>query len=209
MSLELTNDYELFDGQATVELWQPEATAAITVAGALRGPIARQEAVPAGGQVVQADAVWNLPVAELAERPRLGSLIVESSGAAWTVLTVDLQTLATRWRCTTRQLVIEGADIEVDLQRPTWEPDAAGAPSASYTTYASAVTARVTVLDEQAQRQQDEQLGVATMRVYLGLRLTVQVDDRVLYAGHVLRVIRVTGLDRIDRLPELDVEVVR
>ncbi|MBX7164811.1 MAG: hypothetical protein K1X74_00560 [Pirellulales bacterium] len=209
MSFDPGEDQATFDGLVTVELWPRDASEPVTVAGALRGPIARQESAPTAGQVLQADVVWHLPVALVAERPPLGSLIVEDSGATWTVLAVELQTLSTRWRCSTRALSIEGEEIEIDLQRPEWAADACGAPVATYTTYATAVTARVTVIDQRAASDQNERAGLRTIRVHLGARLPVEVDDRVLYAGHTLRVLQVAGLERLDRLPELEVEEVR
>jgi len=101
-----------------------------------------RKTVASGGQCTDADLVWHLPAAELAEPPRLGDVIVDGGCARWTILAVKQTTLGARWRCETRNVSIAfGLDDTITVLKATGMTDGYGMPI--WRTWRTGVRARI------------------------------------------------------------------
>jgi hypothetical protein len=105
---DIANDYQIIDGveDVTVTPRTPAAAAQPNVK-ALRRAISRSE-VFFGGQVGISpnDTVFHLWVSTLGGIvPNPGDTITQAGGQAWEILSQQLQTLSTRYRCVCRKQV--------------------------------------------------------------------------------------------------------
>ena len=122
---------QVTDGLVAVTLLRQGSSASAVVDHALRQAAriraGEGSAVPEAG----ADAVWHLPVAELADPPQPGDAILDA-GRRWTVLSVRRTGLGGRWRCLARDLAAAyGLDAYVDVEKAAYArgPDGADVPT--------------------------------------------------------------------------------
>lgn len=110
MSLDLTDDYDLFDNTeaVTVTLQQRSiggSTATVSIDTALRRAVDLRNPVYAQMLARHEGTTWHIAVDELGASNdiRPGDLITDSAGDAWTVKDSQLQTLSSRWRAVCRK----------------------------------------------------------------------------------------------------------
>lgn len=102
-------DWSVVDGQETVSLYVRISTDAfddfpVTVTNALGRAPTRSEMDAAGGLVTDIGRVWHLWSEKLLTTvPKIRDVIRDSTGARWTILKVDKQTMGTRYMCTTKK----------------------------------------------------------------------------------------------------------
>lgn len=205
MPFEPAGDLALVDGLVRVTL-RRTAGDELPIEGALQRSITRHEAAVSGGRYTQADVAWHLDRRALDEPPEIGAALIDPSGREWTVLVVQEQTLASRWRCICRQLEVPAAlTAQITIEHAVWTQDAAGAPRVTWQVAAAGVPAHVqpiTARETIAHRQRDQQ---ATHRVYLGQAVAVRAGDRLRQPDALYRVVQVSQTHRIDALAVLDV----
>lgn len=105
-SSDLAADCISLDGGETVSvsLRRSDGIIAVTVAGALRRALARQERPVDGVSLAEDGLVWHVPQAALPEGYQLqpGDHVV-AGDEIWTIIAAEKQSLGTRWRCVCRR----------------------------------------------------------------------------------------------------------
>ena len=114
MALSISTDFDdLADNveAVTITLVRPGGNATVAITKALRRALSRRDTGVGGVQLSGENTVWNFSDASLnpASQNRIvqaDDLIASSSqpAATWAVLTAELQTLSSRWRCTCRKV---------------------------------------------------------------------------------------------------------
>jgi hypothetical protein len=103
---DIADDCSLFDGARSVTLRQvrPEGSADRAVAHALPAALTRDARVATGVSVMGDERTWQLSAAEVgAGGVEPGDLIIDQTGAAWSVVSARLLALETRWCCVCRR----------------------------------------------------------------------------------------------------------
>lgn len=98
MALDLTDDYEIFDGVETVTHLTTGGSSD-SVPYALRQPYMIQDASTGNWISDSTRTTWQLPAAEMANAPAPGHKITQTSGVAWIVETAELLQLVGKWEC--------------------------------------------------------------------------------------------------------------
>ncbi len=126
MSLDLSEDYLLFDNLTSVTLKFRDGSPDELINGkALRRAVTFREAMASNGKVTTSDVHWHIPVDGLNKTPTLGDKIVHGS-TEWTVLVREEQTLSTRLRFTCRDIAITaGLDTVIKIQSSTTQKEQA------------------------------------------------------------------------------------
>lgn len=106
MTLNLSTDYLIFDNAQAVTWTQASTGTEISVASALRREIKNTERQPSNGTYRHGDVWWEVPVTLLTTEPGPGDTLTDASSNEWTVLQVDVSTLASRYRCHCRNMRI-------------------------------------------------------------------------------------------------------
>ncbi len=105
---DIAADALAFDGGASVTLNQKRAgtVTAVTVRNATSGPLSsgQREALGAVG-VVGTERQWSLNAADVGPAGVQPGDAIDDGASRWTVLSADLATLGTRWRCVTRRQI--------------------------------------------------------------------------------------------------------
>ncbi len=109
VTLDLSSDYELFDNTEPVDvvlksLGGTAAENTVRVENALRRELSKREQESLGGLLNNRSVVWEIPVEQLGDSVEIqeGDVILELEPDAplrWTVVSTQLATLKTRWRC--------------------------------------------------------------------------------------------------------------
>lgn len=205
-SLSVANDLaEVADALQAVTLRRRGSDQATTIPHALRGAATRGEVEASDGQVHAADVVWHWPVAELAEAPRLGDLVVDAAGTRWTVLEVGQATVGTRWRCHTRNLLVSaGLDALVTIERAELVKGEAGALEPRWAAEWAGVRARIQPQQAQTRVDHAELRTERHYRITVAEELPVDSTHRVAAAdGSTFRIVGWERSQRIDQLPVL------
>jgi hypothetical protein len=169
----------------------------------LRRRLTHREAEASGGRYTTADVHWHLDAGELPQPPEIGSTLADDEGRTWTILQVDHDVHARRWRCTCRHVELRTLDDELlTVQTAVWSKDARGALAAAWTDVLTDVRARVQVVEARLVVEHHRRLVRITHRVYFEQPLPVALGYRLLRpaTGEVLHVVGLQGAERIDRL---------
>ena len=195
------NDNAVFDGAEAVTLRPRGETIGATIPRALRRRIEQQEAEPSDGTCLATDVRWHLPAGEVADEPLPGATIVDSQGEIWTMLSVERQTLGSRYVCTCRNLAIAGGLNEyITLERAVWSLDAHGAPLATWTQAGPPLRARLHPLDAESTTQHDQTTLRRRFRIYVTETIPLDASTRLVHDGARYRIISYERPARIDAL---------
>ena len=118
MSLDISNDHEVFDGLESVTFVVRGASSVSTdivltetgnenvqLTQALRRQVTSEMTQRAGGKISVDDVVWEIPAARLTDTggqpltPHEGDRILDGDLVTWVVTIVEHATLKNRWRC--------------------------------------------------------------------------------------------------------------
>jgi len=198
---------DVVDGLAPVTLECRDGSASVAVSRALRRAIRTREAAPSGGWYTASDLVWHLPVAELAEAPRLGDVIIDADGRRWTVLDVQHAVLEGRWRCVTRDLaIVHGLDQHVDIDQALYGKSDDGAAEPTWRPWKTAVPARIQPCQSVTTADQGRIRAETRWTIFFGEDLDLDHTHRIRGPdGTVYRILAVRRAERIDALLEIDV----
>jgi hypothetical protein len=200
------------DGLEAVTLARRGSTpggAPAPIAHALRRSVSMREAAASDGRYTAADVTWHLPVAELAQSPRLGDLIRSGDGRQWTVLEVRLTTLGTRWRCTTRSLaVVYGLDDTITILKAAYVQGAGGAAEATWLPWKTGVRARIQPLRSSPGGQHESRQVIARCQIFVEEELALSPAHRIAGPdGTIYKVLGVTAAERLGELQTIEAEV--
>jgi hypothetical protein len=198
MELDVASDLSVIvDGTEAVTLRRRGSSATIAVSAAWRANAQDREAEPSNGTVVQADAEWQLQLAD-GERPQVGDVVIDGA-RHWTILIAEHLPRVGRWKCSTRELRIAyGCGERVDVERPVWSegetPEIVG-----WTYVATAIPVRIQQVEFSLGEDDSSQ---AIFRVILGEPLEIAPHDRLTAGdGTTYSVQSFEQAERIDLLP--------
>jgi hypothetical protein len=120
-----------------------------------------RKTIESDGRYSAADTAWSLPVAELADAPRLGDVVLDAAGRRWTILDVRLVTLSARWRCRTRELSIAyGLEDDLAVLQAEYSKSEAGAVETVWSVLIDHVRGRIQPLDTQIAAEDSAQNSI-------------------------------------------------
>ncbi len=105
-STDIAADALAFDGGISVTLNQKRAgtVTPVTVRNATSGPLTSRQLEALGSVgVVGSERQWSLNAADVGSAGVQPGDAIDDGTSRWTVLTAELATLGTRWRCVTRR----------------------------------------------------------------------------------------------------------
>lgn len=106
LAQDIADDYEFMDGVEDITFTpQNPVAAAVASVKALRGVLTRGEQyLGATAGIEPSDVVWHLWASTLSGTvPKPGDKITDSDSASYRILSLQLMTLRTRWRCVCRK----------------------------------------------------------------------------------------------------------
>jgi len=171
---------QVADGLVAVTLLRQGSSAPAVVAHALRQATrihaGEGSSVPEAG----ADAVWHLPVGELADPPQPGDAILEAAGRRWTVLSVRHTGLGGRWRCLARDLAAAyGLDAYVDVEKATYAKGPDGADVPTWNPWRTGLPARIRPVEAAVTDENQRHRTAARFAVLVAGGLEVDHTHRV------------------------------
>lgn len=168
------------DGLVAVTVLRQGSSASAVVAHALRQATRIR---PGEGSTVPdaaADALWHLPVGELADPPQPGDVILDAAGRRWTVLSVRRTGLGGRWRCLARDLAAAyGLDAYVDVEKATYAKGPDGADVPTWNPWRTGLAARIRPVDAAVTDEHQRHLTAARLTVLVAGGLEVDHTHRV------------------------------
>ena len=213
--LDLTNDFtEAADGLEPVTFYRrrsdPESPGT-PVAHALRRAVKTTEAEASDGQYTAGDVAWHLPVAELPDSPRPGDVLCDNQAQRWTVLEVGRHTLASRWRCKSRNLSIAyGLSDTVTVLRAMVVKGEGGAAQPVWQPWKTGVRARIQPIAAEIGTGRRAGQTAARVRIFVEENLSLDHTHRIQGPdGAIYKILATRDAERIDRLPSIDAEVSR
>ena len=108
MTLDISDDYTIFDGGEVVTLRQirPDGATSVTIDNAVSGPVDRRRAAMAGIDVTGDERSFSLNATQPGARGvQVDDLVIDSTGGRWRVLSTSLASLDARWIVLTRKQV--------------------------------------------------------------------------------------------------------
>ncbi len=207
LPLDFSDDPAVFDETEAVTLRARGKVTGAIIVGALRRADKRQEAEPSEGTCLASDLRWHIPTSQVDDEPLPGATIVDSHGEIWTVLSVERQTLGTRYVCQSRNLAIAGGLNEyVTLERATWSLDVHGAPLATWHVAGPALRARLQPLDARSTTQHDQPSLRRRYRIYLAQSITLDASTRLVHDDIRYHITNYDRPERIDALFVVEAE---
>ena len=217
-TLDLTDDYEVFDGLEIINFTSVtnSGNATITVPGTLRLTVENAERQPSQGVYTAQRVEFQLPainVVGITPKPR--DFITDMSGTIWTCLRTEPPTFNDYWGCYTLcpVIVYQLQDV-ITITPPSDETDAYLSPLTNVGTSITGVPCRIQFINETP----DDYQGIQYMRpryhvwtaydvpVAIGTIFTATSGKYVASGvGAKFRIIDVKNLDRIDELAQFAV----
>ena len=199
------------DGLETATLRRRSTPGALgtVITHALRRSVTTREAAASGGRYTASDVTWHLPVAELAEAPRLGDVLCDAAGRHWTVLDVAQTTLGSRWQCTSRSLaVVYGLDDTITILQATYLKSSDGAMEPTWRPWKTGVRARIQPVSTRTDPRQQSRQTSSRHQIFVEESLSLNHTHRILGPeGTVYKVLGATAAQRIGELQTIDAEV--
>lgn len=204
MSIEpdVGGDLTHVDGLETVTLRQAGESAVATLSGALRRRLRYAEAEASGGRYQRGDVVWHVSTEQQASMPRLGSILTDAEGVHWTVLGVERETLALRWRIVARSLIIaKGLDELITIQRARWTAGRGGDAQPAWHDWRCGLPARIQPQQAEIEVNEHRRQTRVTHKVFLAENIPLDENHRFKAAdGSTYTIRRVERAARIDEL---------
>ncbi len=208
MTLDLAGDHDLFDGLRQVVWRQAGRGTEIVIPGAVRREIVRPTAGMTDGTYRFGDVTWSLPRSALAFQPGAGDTLQDVlDGRTWTVQRVAEATLATRWRCECRDLILaENLRETITIERAEMVRDTDGSVRKAWTVL-DVMPARIQPGTQYVADEHGAYVMQAGQDVYLMRPVTMYRFMRVRSAaGEIYNVTGARNQGRIDELMILETE---
>lgn len=181
-----------------------------TNATARRRMLSKREQSPSLGAYTHAEIVWLLPRATTTFEPKPADLITDDFGTAWTIFTVQLQTVRSVWRCTCIALAI-AFDLRqlVDIWRAVNTIDAGGGRIPTFQLAYANVPCRIQETTEETADLLGRRGPVKQYEIFVGQRLYVTHEDQAKdKSGKIYQIKGDTNPDRLDELQCLTCETI-
>jgi len=192
-------DFEtVTDGLERADVTQRDG-GVMNVTYALRRAVGHAEPEESYGDVRQADTVWHLPVAEMADRPDLGALLTslgecQDEDLTWVVLSVAQQTLRARWRCVCRVLDVRNVTATVvTIQSVTYSKGSHGESVETWADSSTGVRAKIHELNVTPAMEHSAWKDEVGYRIFFETDQTLGRQYRVVdSSSNTYRVLRVS-----------------
>jgi hypothetical protein len=161
--------------------------------------------------VLEGDQMWEWPIVSTPARPPLGAVLLDRSGTAWTILSVERVEHVNTWACRTRNLsVVYGLDNLASVLRASYAKSPGGEALPTWMQILASIPARFQPMETEAQILEDAEWPKTTYHVYLGTDIfspeipvkPASADYRLVdSAGRRYRIMQYQRAERIDVLP--------
>lgn len=214
LTVDLSQTYRYWLNREAVTYFShaAEGDTAYALSDCKRRQLTFKELAGSAGVYVGADRAWLIPAAILPPglTPKLADRIRDAQGTDWTVIgDAQLNSYQTWYRLVCRDLVLvnELRDL-ADVYRPQNNQDPAGNRVPDYAGAPAYAQVPCRLQEQEGTREESfGKLGLTRRyTVYLGQRLTVTAEDRLVVGGVNYQVTGYRNPDRIDLLMEIDVE---
>jgi len=204
VELHITDDFgTILDGTEAVTLKRRASATTVAVDKAWRYSSQTEQAEPGMPGVARCDVVWQFGWPAATDLPRIGDSIIDAANDCWTILSIEERGAKTRLRCVARNLQIVHQLVDrIEIQAAVWEDSGSGPEIVGWTTFRTAVPARIqptkTTIDDVA----DPPTSAATYRVMLADDTPLDHNHRLVDSdGAVYGLTEYAQADRIDTLP--------
>lgn len=207
LALDLETDFvEVADFLRLVTVTDRDGNTA-PVEHALRRAMRRNEGAVSNGLYKHGDVRWHLPKSEHPAEPALGGAIVDEA-AEWTILAVDRETDASRWKCHCRDFVVsERLDTLIEIQAANYSRTADGAHEPNWLPWKAGLRARIQPETGDRTVEHGRKHLPTLGRVYLRARLAVTTNHRIVASdGTIWKVRGMETPEAIDQLMAVLVE---
>jgi len=211
MPVDISKDFLLFDGLASITNVQAGTERKQVIKSALRRSVTTRDAIGSDGTYQTADVKFSIPAGEcLVFNPVAGDFIVEEDGAVWTIGMVDLATLRTRRVCWSKRAELNPNTLEeVRLEKGITKRDESGAPYYDWRLM-KLVNAHVNEVQSEIAVEVGRRRTLVTHQIFVVDFVDVFAGWRVVQTnGTIYHVLRVTGKGNMGVATVLDVEVAR
>lgn len=191
--LSVAGDFgSITDGMANVTLTR-RGQSPVTVS-ALKREVTTREIAASQGRVLAGDRVFNLLASQLGSTPVRPGDVITDSGRQWTILAVSSQTLDTRVRCETRDLIMALSLNElITIEEASYSPGATGADEAEWETLWANLAGRVQIEAARRESEHGRRQLTRTGFCYLRETLAIKIHYRIKTADN--RLYRITGFE--------------
>jgi hypothetical protein len=192
VSLSLTNDETIFDGQVSVT-WQSADGSTERSLSAIAGPVKSTDVTGTEGGLRLVSRVWNVCSASLqpGDLPAPGDRMIDEAGLEWTIAETSWVSLSTRWRLECRRLDWSAARVQyIRLDRPTITHDSSGG---AVRTWLPVEFNRPAVIQPRSMPKQDESWTRTRSQwvdVFVHETVVFQRDDRIVTESNDVITIR-------------------
>lgn len=211
MSLDFSEDWEIWDNveEVTYTSVTNSGDVEYTVRRALKRAVSAREASMSRGAYRTDDVNWIVPRPELPTvKPQLRDRITDDDGTVWTVLNFADMGLRASWRMTCRALsIVEQLRDTMTIERPTYIQDDSGARQAIWAAVYSDEPCRLQPQASQVSEERGLRGFKTSFTLFVSRELSITNEDRVLVNGTYYEVRAYRQSERIDQLPQLDVEL--
>ena len=205
----IADDLDLFDGLETATFTHRLDSSTDTISVALFRAISTAEAAASNGKYTTEDVRAHVKTSEVGTNPVPGDTITDASGVTWTILSVQRDTLATRWRLVCRLLdITDEASTLITIEAASWAKSAGGAQVATWSTSQSNVRAQIQRIAADETSETNQRQVKARFVITCEVQNLVGKSHRIVDASAVTyRILGYRNTDRIDSLYEILAEV--
>lgn len=156
----------------------------------LRRAVSAREAARSNGRFQTSDTVFHLATSEVPLMPALGSKIIDDQGS-WTVLSVERQTLSSRWRCVARNLAIAHCLTEIfHLEKATFSKNPNGAQVPTWIRVAEKIKGRVQPMGAEREVKHGLRNAPQLVAVFLEENLVISENHRFVDAAGTIYLVK-------------------
>lgn len=179
---------------------------------ALSEPAEWKDPDKAAGNVLEGDELWIWPKRATPAKPPLGSILADSDGISWTILSITSKPAPLNvWEAHCRNLsVVYNLNNLASVYKATYAKSAGGEALATYSVLLTDIPARFQPFEQEAKILEDADWPKTTYHVYLGTDIfepnipvePASADYRLVdAAGRHYRIMQYQRPERIDALP--------
>lgn len=204
----IADDLGLMDGAETVTL-RDRAGAWEAPASVIPRMLSTREAARSDGAYKAGDVRLHSQANALSLPVKPGDIATRADGSVFTIVGVETATLGTRYAMVTRRCVIEGATtVEAELFRLSERESLSGAPVLEHLPTGISYTAQLQPQDVGSieTADDDRERPAQTWRLYLPTLPALGVNDAFRIDGTFYRWKASADANRIDMLPNVDLE---
>lgn len=210
MAFDPIGDFEaVVDGLEAITLTD-RAAADTAIAKAQRRSVTQREADASDGHYTTSDTSWIFQTNRVVGIPQPGWTITDGDSNIWTLLEVNEEKLLGLYRCISRDLAIANRlDTLVTLQVATYAKGTGGAQEATWANQTTNLRARIQITGASEEVKLNQRRMPKLVTIFIEVQQLITNNHR--FVGSDSTVYRVIGWrdpDRIDKLQEIDCEVV-